>query len=36
MLGALGCEIGNADLAELDGILSRHGCVTVPPGWLED
>jgi aryl-alcohol dehydrogenase-like predicted oxidoreductase len=35
-LGALGWEISNADLAEVDAILSRHGAVTVPPGWLED
>jgi aryl-alcohol dehydrogenase-like predicted oxidoreductase len=35
-LGALSWEIGNADMAEVDAILSRHGCVTVPPGWLED
>jgi aryl-alcohol dehydrogenase-like predicted oxidoreductase len=35
-LGALGWEIGNADLAEVDAILDRHGAVAVPPGWLED
>jgi aryl-alcohol dehydrogenase-like predicted oxidoreductase len=35
-LGALGCEISNADMAEIDAILARHGAVTVPPGWLED
>ena len=35
-LGALGWEISNADMAEVDAILARHGCVTVPPGWLED
>jgi myo-inositol catabolism protein IolS len=35
-LGALGWEIGGADLAEADAILARHGAVTVPPGWLED
>ncbi len=35
-LGALGWKIGNADLAEVDAILDRHGAVTVPPGWLED
>jgi len=34
--GALGWEIRNADLAEVDAILDRHGAVTVPPGWLED
>jgi myo-inositol catabolism protein IolS len=35
-LGALGWAISAADMAEIDGILARHGCVTVPPGWLED
>ena len=35
-LGALGWEIGNADMNEVDAILARNGCVTVPPGWLED
>jgi aryl-alcohol dehydrogenase-like predicted oxidoreductase len=35
-LGALGWEISNADIAEVDAILARHGAVTVPPGWLED
>ena len=35
-LGALGWEISNADRAEIDAILARHGAVTVPPGWLED
>jgi len=35
-LGALGCEISNADMLEIDAILARHGAVTVPPGWLED
>jgi aryl-alcohol dehydrogenase-like predicted oxidoreductase len=35
-LGALGWEIRNADMAEVDAILARQGCVTVPPGWLED
>lgn len=35
-LGALGWEISNADLAEVDATLDRHGAVTVPPGWLED
>jgi aryl-alcohol dehydrogenase-like predicted oxidoreductase len=34
--GALGWEIGNADMAEIDAIFARHGAVTVPPGWLED
>jgi len=35
-LGALGWAIAPADMAEVDTILARHGCVTVPPGWLED
>ena len=35
-LGALGWGISNADMAEIDAILARHGAVTVPPGWLED
>lgn len=35
-LGALGWEIGNADMAEIDAVLARHGAVIVPPGWLED
>jgi aryl-alcohol dehydrogenase-like predicted oxidoreductase len=35
-LGALGWTISAADMAEIDDILSRHGSVTVPPGWLED
>ena len=35
-LGGLGWEISNADMAEVDAILTRHGAVTVPPGWLED
>jgi aryl-alcohol dehydrogenase-like predicted oxidoreductase len=35
-LGALGWTISPADMAEVDAILARHGCVTVPPGWLED
>lgn len=35
-LGAIGWEISNADMAEIDTILARHGAVTVPPGWLED
>jgi myo-inositol catabolism protein IolS len=35
-LGALGWEIGGADIEEIDAILARCGCVTVPPGWLED
>ncbi len=35
-LGALGWEIGAADMAEIDAIFARHGAVTVPSGWLED
>jgi aryl-alcohol dehydrogenase-like predicted oxidoreductase len=35
-LGALGWTIAAADMAEIDAILARHGCVTVPPSWLED
>jgi aryl-alcohol dehydrogenase-like predicted oxidoreductase len=35
-LGALGWEIADADMAEIDTVLARHGAVTMPPGWLED
>ena len=35
-LGTLGWEISSADMEEVDAVLTRHGCVTVPPGWLED
>jgi myo-inositol catabolism protein IolS len=35
-LGALGWTISGEDMAQIDAILARHGCVTVPPGWLED
>jgi aryl-alcohol dehydrogenase-like predicted oxidoreductase len=35
-VGALGWEIVNADMAEIDTVLARHGAVTMPPGWLED
>ncbi|HEV2099705.1 MAG TPA: aldo/keto reductase [Stellaceae bacterium] len=35
-LGALGWELSNADMTEIDAILERHGAVTAPPGWLED
>jgi len=35
-LGALGWAIAPADMAEVDAILARHGCVTTPSGWLED
>jgi aryl-alcohol dehydrogenase-like predicted oxidoreductase len=34
--GALGWEISAADMAKIDAILTEHGAVTVPPGWLED
>jgi hypothetical protein len=34
-LGALGWEIGNADMLEIDAIFARQGAVTTPPGWLE-
>jgi myo-inositol catabolism protein IolS len=35
-LGALGWTIADADMAEVDAVLAGHGCVTAPPGWLED
>ena len=35
-LDARGCEISNADMAEIDVIFDRHGAITLPPGWLED
>jgi aryl-alcohol dehydrogenase-like predicted oxidoreductase len=35
-LGALGWEISNVDMAEIDAVLARHGAVSVPSGWLED
>jgi myo-inositol catabolism protein IolS len=35
-LGALGWEICERDMAEIDAILARHGAVSMPPGWLED
>jgi len=35
-LGALGWEISNADMAEIDAVLARHGAVSVPSGWLEE
>jgi hypothetical protein len=28
--------IAAEDMAEIDAIFARHGCATVPPGWLED
>jgi hypothetical protein len=36
LLGALGREIGNADMTEVDAIFARHGAVTLPPDWIED
>ncbi|HEY3908457.1 MAG TPA: aldo/keto reductase [Stellaceae bacterium] len=35
-LGALDWSISAADMAEVDAILARHQCITIPPGWLED
>jgi myo-inositol catabolism protein IolS len=35
-LGALGWTTSDADMADIDATLARHGCVTEPPGWLED
>ena len=35
-LGALEWAISPADMAEVDAILARHGCITAPAGWLED
>jgi aryl-alcohol dehydrogenase-like predicted oxidoreductase len=35
-LVALGWEISNADMAEIDVIFERHGAISLPPGWLED
>jgi aryl-alcohol dehydrogenase-like predicted oxidoreductase len=35
-LDALGWEISNADMAEIDVIFDRHGAITLPPSWLED
>ena len=35
-LGALGWTISADDMAEIDAILERRGCMTMPPGWLED
>jgi hypothetical protein len=32
----LGWTIAGKDMAEIDAIFARHGCATVPPGWLED
>ncbi len=35
-LDAVGWEISDADMAEIDAIFDRHGAITLPPGWLED
>ncbi len=35
-LEALGWNLLDVDMTEIDAILSRHDCVTMPPGWLED
>jgi predicted aldo/keto reductase-like oxidoreductase len=35
-IGALGWEIVEADMAEIDTVLARHGAVTTLTGWLED
>jgi aryl-alcohol dehydrogenase-like predicted oxidoreductase len=35
-LGALGWTISAADMTEVDAVLARQGCMTEPPGWLED
>ena len=35
-LDALGWEISDTDMAEIDVIFDRHGAITLPPGWLED
>jgi aryl-alcohol dehydrogenase-like predicted oxidoreductase len=34
-LGALGWEIGYADILEIDAIFAGQGAATTPPGWLE-
>jgi aryl-alcohol dehydrogenase-like predicted oxidoreductase len=34
-LGALDWSVSETDMAEVDSVLARHQCVTVPPGWLE-
>jgi hypothetical protein len=34
--GALGWEINEADMTEIDVIFDRHGAITLPPGWLEN
>jgi myo-inositol catabolism protein IolS len=35
-LGALGWAISTSDMAEVEAVFARHGCITEPPGWLED
>ncbi len=34
--GAIGWEIADDDLAEIDAIFARHGVDTVPDYWIED
>jgi aryl-alcohol dehydrogenase-like predicted oxidoreductase len=34
--GAVGFEISEGDLAEIDAIFERHGVLTVPDYWIED
>jgi aryl-alcohol dehydrogenase-like predicted oxidoreductase len=34
--GAIGWEIAEADLLEIDAIFARHGVDTVPDYWIED
>lgn len=34
-IGALGWEISEADMKEIDAIFARHGAVTMPNVWLE-
>jgi aryl-alcohol dehydrogenase-like predicted oxidoreductase len=33
---AVGLEISNTDMAEIDVIFDRQGAIALPPGWLED
>jgi len=35
-LGALGWQLGAADMAEIDAVFARHDAITEPSGWLED
>jgi aryl-alcohol dehydrogenase-like predicted oxidoreductase len=35
-VGAVGWEISDADLAEIDAIFARYGIDTVPDFWIED